>query len=575
MSYGYGNEVLLLMQIRTPASLAPGELKLAGRVDWLECKDACLPGKAELEIALPVASNAARPLPDWAAAFRKTRERLPRAAPGVKAEAVAAGAEMTLTIAGLPAPKQAYFFPAKPDVLDHAAAQKLVAAEKGFRLHLTRAGKDAPPEQIEGVLEADGGFFEIRAPVRVGKPQASGAPSSTATSLPVALAFAFLGGLILNLMPCVLPVLSLKVVSFVRHGAGSLAGALRHGLAFTLGALVFFWILAFALLALRAAGHQIGWGFQLQSPPFLVFLAGLFLLVALNLFGVFEIGQSLTAAANLGTRFRGLASSFWSGALATIVATPCTAPFMGGALGFALGQPAGSTLLVFTALGLGMASPYLLLSASPRLLALLPRPGRWMETLKQAMGFPMLGTVVFVVWVFGRQAGVNAMTCLLAALLLIAAGAWLYGRGTTLASAAFVLLGIALGLSQAQAAPAEDARSSAGWEPYSEERLAELQASGAPVFVDFTADWCLTCQVNDRVALRHAEVQARLAREGVLMMRADWTLHDERITRALAGHGRQGVPLYVLYGRGRESRPRLLPEVLTPGIVLRALDEAF
>lgn len=379
MSYGYGHEVLLLTELRAPAPLPPGEVKLGARVDWLECKDACLPGKAELEIALPVASGAARPLADWADAFRKTRERLPRTSAALKAEAVAAGDEITLTVTGLKAPRLAYFFPAKPEVIEHAAPQKLVAAAKTFRLRMTRAVDTSAPERLLGVLEADGQGYEIEALVRAGKAQTPGAQAATASSLSVALAFAFLGGLILNLMPCVLPVLSLKVMSLVRHGGGSRRGALRHGLAFTLGALVFFWILAGALLSLRAGGEQIGWGFQLQSPPFLVFLAGLFLLVALNLFGVFEVGQSLTAAANLGARSSGLASSFWSGALATIVATPCTAPFMGGALGFALGQPAWSTLLVFTALALGMAAPYLLLSASPRLLNLLPTPGRWID----------------------------------------------------------------------------------------------------------------------------------------------------------------------------------------------------
>jgi thiol:disulfide interchange protein DsbD len=410
----------------------------------------------------------------------------------------------------------------------------------------------------------------------------------SASNLAAALGAAFAGGLILNLMPCVLPVLSLKVMSFVRHGGESRLGALRHGLAFALGVLVFFWILAGALLALRASGQQIGWGFQLQSPPFVVVLSGLFLLVALNLFGVFEVGQSLTAMANLTTKTNGLSSSFWSGALATIVATPCTAPFMGSALGFALGQPAWSTLLVFSVLGLGMAAPYLLLSASPPLLKLLPRPGRWMEALKQAMGFPMLGTVVFLVWVFGRQTGMTAMTWLLAALLLIAAGAWLYGRGRLpqnsprwrlgllTSAAALVSFGFLLGLAQAQASPAvTEARRTDRWEPYSERRLAELRAAGTPVFVDFTADWCLTCQVNERVALQHPAVQERLERAGVAMMKADWTLRDERVTQALAGHGRQGVPLYVLYGKVQDAPPRLLPEVLTPGLVLRALDEVL
>jgi thiol:disulfide interchange protein len=381
-------------------------------------------------------------------------------------------------------------------------------------------------------------------------------------------------------------VLGLKVLGFVNSGGDSRARTLQHGFAFSAGVIGFFWLLAGTLLVLRAGGEQIGWGFQLQSPGFVVFLSALFLLVALNLFGVFEVGQSLTAAGNLAPRSHGLKGSFASGALATIVATPCTAPFMGSALGFALAQPAWATLLVFTALGVGMAAPYVVLAASPALLKRLPKPGAWMETFKQVMGFPMLATVVFLVWLFGRQLGVSAMAVLLGSLLLVAMGAWIYGRSAARTgtpgiaalaiSAMLVLAGVALGFVQAQAAPAADtSRSSSDWEPYSEERLAELRRAGTPVFVDFTADWCLTCQVNERVALDRDEVRARFREEGVVLMKADWTRHDETITRALAAHGRQGVPLYVLYGRTPEDPGRLLPEVLTPGLVLSTLDEVL
>ena len=591
MSYGYEDEVLLLAEIRPPASVTSGDMKIGARVDWLECREACLPGKAELDITVPVTKGASRPSLEWEPVFRKFRERLPLASPPLQAEAVTTGAGLTLTVSGLAAPRQAYFFPARTQVLEHAAPQTLTPAGKAFRLQMTPAANATPPEGIDGVLEADGHAYEISAPVVVSAASAAVTspepPVGGASRLLPALGLAFAGGLILNLMPCVLPVLSLKVMAFVRHGGESRTAALRHGMAFTTGVLAFFWLLAGGLLALRAAGQQVGWGFQLQSPPFVVFLAALFLLVALNLFGVFAVGQSLTAAGNLEARSNGLASSFWSGALATIVATPCTAPFMGSALGLALGQPPASTLLIFGALGLGMAAPYLVLSASPRLLKRLPRPGRWMESLQQALGFPMLGTVVFLVWLFGRQAGVNAMSGLLAALLLIAAGAWLYGRGTAptasrgrrlalvISAGVLVAVGLTLGLSQAQASPASTGAQAQGWEPYSESRLAELRRAGQPVFIDFTADWCLTCQVNHRVALEAGDVRERFERQGVVRMKADWTLRDERITRALAAHGRQGVPLYVLYGRGRDAPARLLPEVLTPGVVLQALDDAL
>ena len=591
MSYGYEKDVLLLTEIR-PAATLTGPLTLAARVDWLECREACLPGKGELEITVPIAKAAPARVASVSSLFDRARADMPRAAgaPAVSADATAT--TLTLKVAGNAA-RAAYFFPAKSQVVEPGAAQKVSRDGTALKLTLTRPS-DAPAlDGVAGVLELDGAAFEIEIPVKAGvaapaKDDAAAAPSNTATAatttLPVALVFAFLGGLILNLMPCVLPVLSLKVMSFVRHGGDAPGGAVRHGLAFTLGVLSFFWILAGALVALRASGEEIGWGFQLQSPVFVVFLANLFLALALNLFGVFEIGESLTAVANVGAKTTGLAASFWSGALATIVASPCTAPFMGSALGFALGQPAWVTLLVFTALGLGMSAPYVVLAASPKLLKRLPRPGRWMETFKQAMGFPMLATVVFLVWLFGRQTGVGGMTGLLASLLLVGLGGWIYGRGGAAlvgtrrlallgTAAAFVAAGLALGLTQARAATGPVAELGAGWEPYSEERLEELKRAGTPVLVDFTADWCLTCQVNDRVALGRPAVRERFAKEGVVLMKADWTLRDEKITRALASHGRQGVPVYALYGR--DGVARLLPEVLTQQIVLNALDQTF
>jgi len=388
----------------------------------------------------------------------------------------------------------------------------------------------------------------------------------------------------------VLPVLSLKVLAFVRHGGGE-RGAWRHGAAFTAGVLVFFWLLAGMLLALRAGGERVGWGFQLQHPSFVVFLSGLFLLLALNLFGVFELGHSLVAAGGLVAGRTGLLSSFGSGALATLVATPCTAPFMGSALGFALGQSTAVTMLVFTFLGLGMAAPYLLLSVFPGLLRFVPRPGAWMVAFKQLMGFFMLGTVVVLVWVFGRQVGVDGMALLLAALILIGLGGWVYGRGGTpdrprrsrlMATASAVLLvagGLALGFAQAQvptptpgAAGAQSSGDGLRWEPFSPARLQELRQQGTPVFMDFTADWCLTCQVNERMALNRADVVERFRREGIVALRADWTRKDDAITQALLGYGRQGVPLYVLYGPRPGAPPELLPEVISPGMVLGAIE---
>ncbi|MGE0452423.1 MAG: protein-disulfide reductase DsbD family protein [Vicinamibacteria bacterium] len=605
MSYGYSGETWLLSELSVPAKLDVASVSLRAKVDWLECKEACLPGKATLELTLPVKVDA-KPSAAHAAAFASARAALPRPA-GFAASAAFSDKALSLEVRRAGAlPREAYFFPYAAELIDHAAPQALAAVAGGFRLEIPRPANGKAADVIAGVLELDGVALEVSAALAAtaggpggGEPRSAAgvaatgqpappppvpAPSApmggSAGSLPVALVFAFIGGLILNLMPCVLPVLSLKVMGFVRDGAEY--GALRHGLAFTAGVVVFFWALAGALLALKAGGEQIGWGFQLQSPLFVVFLAALFLLLSLNLFGLFEVGESLTAVGNLEPRTKGLAGSFWSGALATIVATPCTAPFMGSALGFAMSQPAWVAFSVFSALGLGMASPYLVLAASPRLLRMVPKPGAWMEGFKQAMGFVLLGTVVFLLWLFGRQVGVNGMTILLGALLLLGMAAWLYGRVRRGAprlrlagyAAAFALAagGLALGFAYAPASAEERHAGGDGvWEEFSPERVALLRRAGTPVFVDFTADWCLTCQVNLKLALERPEVLQRFRDKGVVMMKADWTRSDERITRALAEHGRQGVPLYVLYGR--DGAPRLLPEVLRPGIVLQALDE--
>jgi thiol:disulfide interchange protein DsbD len=481
--------------------------------------------------------------------------------------------------------------------VEHAAEQKLHAGRDLHRLDLTpAASRPEPLERLRGLLVLEGASrraVEVDLPVAAlaaippPPPPAEGKGES---GLATALAFAFLGGLILNLMPCVLPVLSLKVLGFVKQAGDEPGKARLHGLVFTLGVLVSFWVLAGVLLGLRAAGRQVGWGFQLQSPGFVIFLSFLFLLLALNLFGVFEVGSSLTAAGNLATGREGLLRSFWNGALATVVATPCTAPFMGSALGYGLTQPPAVSLALFTALGLGMASPYLLLATQPALLRFVPRPGRWMEGFKQLMGFFLLATAMALVWVFGRQAGVDGMAVLLGALLLAGLGAWLGGRPSTtpqrrvvraVAAAALVIGGFAVGLAYARpsgplgAGRTATAAAGAKWETWSQARVDELRKAGRPVFVDFTAAWCLTCQVNEKVALDTHEVGERFKAYEVALLKADWTTGDPEITRALAAHGRQGVPVYVLYGRDPQAVPRLLPEVLTPGLVTSALDEAL
>ena len=402
------------------------------------------------------------------------------------------------------------------------------------------------------------------------------------------LGAAFIGGLILNLMPCVLPVLSLKVFSLMKHAGENPKSAWIQGVAFTAGVVLSFWALAGVLIILRTAGNHLGWGFQMQSPGFVLFLILLFFLLALNLFGVFELGTSLVgldakATGHLG----GVASSFGNGALATLAATPCTAPFMGSALGFAAQQPAYISLFIFTFLALGMAAPYLLLTLFPGALRFVPKPGAWMEAFKQFMGFLLMATVIFLVYVFGSLVGGEQVPWLLFVLLLASLAAWIYGRwanplrSTGVRSIAFILtfgiLGFAIfwGVALANTKPEEFLRSAtvsaAAWQPWSQDAVDAALAKGQPVFVDFTAAWCLSCKVNERVALGTDAVKSAFSQKNVALFKADWTHSDPAISQTLQKFNRDGVPLYLLYSPASKDTPQVLPEVLTPGIVLDAL----
>jgi thiol:disulfide interchange protein len=401
---------------------------------------------------------------------------------------------------------------------------------------------------------------------------------------------AFLGGIILNLMPCVLPVLSLKIFDFVQKAGNKRHRIFGHGLAFTTGTLISFWTLAGLLLILRHSGKGLGWGYQLQSPTFLVILCALFFFFSLHLFGVFELGYLFTRLRS-NQEDKGLGGSFLSGVTATLVATPCTGPFMGTALAYAFTQSAAMAFLVFTALAVGVAFPYLLLSAFPGLLRFLPKPGPWMEHLKQFMGFPLLATAIWLAWVFGRQTGVDSMAVLLGLLLIGGLSAWIVGKWMALQhpghirlTAAMVALvifipALTLVLRDVRSLPAAmlkktmpDTKAEAiSWEPFSPARLTELINAGKPVFIDFTADWCLSCKVNEKVALSRPEVAKRFKEKNVVALQADWTHSDSAITEALAGYGRNSIPLYVLYS-GSGSGYHILPQVLTPSIVNDAVD---
>jgi thiol:disulfide interchange protein DsbD len=453
---------------------------------------------------------------------------------------------------------------------------------------------------VSGVAVADAGWpgygkaIEVVAPAGKLPPVAAGttsgggvSESSAGGSALVALAFAFLGGLLLNLMPCVFPVLGIKVMGFVEHAHGDARAMRIQGVIFGIGVIVSFLILAGLMLGLRSTGAQLGWGFQLQSPTFVTLLAALFFVLALNLSGVFEWGafaQSMTSDLSAKGRY---ADAFLAGVLATVVATPCTAPFMGAAVGFTLSQDSVVALAVFAMLGLGMALPVVALSFFPSLLRRLPKPGAWMETFKQVLAFPLYATVAWLAWVLGAQAGNDAVLMLLAGLVLVAMGAWVFGRWghsegswpmVTAIGLAVVGLLLAWPGPHPEAAPGTSASAVTNrpgelpWQAWSPEMVRDLAAAGRPVFVDFTAAWCVTCQVNKRVALHNGTVVKAFAERGVVPLRADWTRQDPRITAALSELGRNAVPVYALYVPG-ESAPRLLPEVLTPSIVLAELSK--
>lgn len=602
MNYGYEDEVVLLVELTPPASASPGTYLVKAKAEWLVCKDVCIPEKGELDLAMPVAAGESASNPRFQAHIDRARNMLPVAATGWTFDSAIRGGKVVVRMvppAGTSAPARLAFFPEREQLIEPAAPQKVRRDGNGVRIEMKLA--DPPPADLQGVTGvavADDGWpglarkaIEVNAPVSAALGAALAGSSASPSrgdegldgSILAALAFALLGGILLNLMPCVFPVLGIKVMGFVEHAHGDARAMRMQGLLFAAGVVLSFLALAGVMLALRAGGTQLGWGFQLQSPVVVTLLAALFFVLALNLSGVFEWGafaQSMTS--NVSARGR-YADAFLSGVLASVVATPCTAPFMGVAVGFTLTQSAASALAVFAVLGVGMALPVLLLALFPALLKRLPRPGAWMETFKQVLAFPLYATAAWLTWVLGAQAGNDAVLALLAGLVLIAMGAWMYGRwehspGMWRAAVAGILAiaGVAVAWPGPGAAPSPRSAPAAAragelpWQEWSPEKVAALRAEGRTVFVDFTAAWCVTCQVNKRIALHNSAVVREFAARGVVALRADWTRMDPRITEALSALGRNAVPVYALYLPG-EDAPRLLPEILTPSLVLAEL----
>ena len=621
-TYGYAGDVYLLTTITPPSMFgAKMPMEIKAHADWLVCQEECIPGKGDFTLKLtgtePLTADEARQK-----FFETAKARLPAVNEKWKSVGTYSVTEATLRFPpDCQSGPNSYFFPEQTNVLDPKQDPKKIVALSGggFTWPLALQQNGDKPSRISGVFVADTtsatspaiviSDFSLSDSTSSSAPSAAGLPAagpaaattqnsaaasiaSTSTAQPLLLAVlgaAFGGGLILNLMPCVLPVLSLKVFSLVRHAGDDPKSAWKQGVAFTVGVVLSFLILAGLLIALRSAGNHLGWGFQMQSPGFVLALIFLFFLLGLNLFGVFELGASLVGldAKAAGHVSSGLTSSFLNGALATVAATPCTAPFMGSALGFAAQQPVGISLLIFTVLALGMATPYLLLTIFPGALRFIPKPGAWMEAFKQFMGFLLLATVIFLVYVFGALVGQEQIPDLLAVLLIAGVAAWIYGRwGSPLHSTgarvtAFVLtflfLGFAIdwGVTLARAtAPSETSPEMAGaesWQTWSPAAVDAAVTSGRPAFVDFTAAWCLSCKVNERVALETDAVKKAFAEKKVALFRADWTHSDPAISAELQKYHRDGVPLYLFYSADKKDDPQVLPEVLTPDTVLEAV----
>ena len=592
INYGYGDRALLPVTLRIPEGFAADRLRIEAEGRWLICEIECIPGKASYALELPVVRQAdqADVDPRWQADFAWADANTPRPAEGMAVTAAMQGERLQLGFSGaLPDGIETFeLLPRTPKVVANPAPPLWQRSAEGWQVGWQQSEFfSGLPESTEWVLR---GPDTLLALVATASPAAASAgvpgqedavqPAAPvqAASLWLAIGFALLGGLILNLMPCVFPVLSIKAMGAL-ESADDRAALRSHGLWYTAGVVLSFLAVAGLLLALRSAGEQIGWGFQLQSPGFVAGMALLLFAMGLSFSGVWELTGRFTSAGQGLTEGHGARSAFFTGVLATVVASPCTAPFMGTALGVALAQPPLFALAVFAALGLGLALPMLLLGWVPALARALPRPGPWMDGLRQLLAFPLYLTCIWLLWVYGEQTSPLAMAWLLAALVALAFALWLLQRRRGMASRGWRLasaLAIVGALGLALAAPFRDAPRAAAVasddsiEVYSAERLAELRAAGRPVLINMTAAWCITCLANERVALSSEAVKAALAETGTVYMKGDWTLHDAAITAYLESFGRNGVPLYVHYPADG-SAPDVLPQLLTPEIVVAAL----
>jgi thiol:disulfide interchange protein/DsbC/DsbD-like thiol-disulfide interchange protein len=529
-SYGYEHEVLLLVPISVSQNFQPSTVKLHARLDWLACWNECIPGKADLNLPIAVVKAGARTtFNGYKGSFDQTRQNLPQVIPSITSQAKLEGNRWHLDIKSpLQGRGNIVFYPYGNNVIKYHAAENTQKTSHGYRVILTKSHfYQGNLTTLDGIAVNPAGWqphgavkaIVIKAPIEVAPPQAG-------LTFVLACLFALIGGLILNLMPCVLPVLSIKVMHLIeRHPDKRIA--FHHSMLYSLGILVSMWALALLLFMLKAAGEVAGWGFQFQSPVFVLVVAVILFILALSLFGVFEF--SAPSLRWLPVNQTGYGSSFVSGIITTVVATPCTAPFMGTALAAAISQPNIVGLGIFTFLGLGLALPFVLLSAFPALLSFVPKPGRWMIILKRGLGVILVGCVIWLIWVFGIQTGFWSLP------------------------------------------EFHEASQEIHWQSYSASAVNRARQTKHGVFVDFTAAWCLTCQVNDRLVLQNSKVVQAFKAHSIIAFKADWTKYDPAITRALALLGRDSVPVYVYYPPGAAT-PVILPQIITPKIILERIN---
>jgi len=574
MTFGYEDEITLLTKIKAlDAAVFPAIVK--AKVSWYTCKDICVPQEANLELTI---QNGEKINTFFANELSNVFLNLPKELSSKhRVEALDDNYFLQMELDGNTPVSSAYFFPEEYGLSSYSKEQILEINKNSLSLQISQSEVNLKLQNFAGVLllnnQDSRTFFNVNLNLNNNQKQ----ESLSISELVLTIIFAFIGGLILNAMPCVFPILSIKILNFVEQSEGSKEKMIQHGLSFSAGVLVTFLSIAGLLLLLKSGGESIGWGYQLQSPLMVTILIYLFVAIGITFMSNLVLGGQLAQLGNINQGYGNITSSFLTGVLAVIVASPCTAPFMGSAVGIALLQPGFITIAIFVSLGLGFAAPYLLLSFYPSLLKVLPKPGAWMETLKQFMAFPMWGSALWLTWVLSGQVQTDSVLMVLLGALFIALGLWIleknqssdgFAKWMSLSSVT-ILLGAALWLAPTDYENIEQDTSS-DLNNYSPEFLDSLLAENKPVFLNFTADWCITCKVNEAIVLNQVSIKNALESKGIVYLKADWTRKDETIANKLAEYGRTGVPLYLLYSS--EGIPVILPELLTEDMLLSYIE---